>query len=327
MDANGDQHRSDPFADFTAISAWPHLGPDPDGRYFFGGERDGAALGEFGWSLPMGGSGGCGGGGGSFGARDCFGDVDQIIGAGAGGGQVSAGAGSSSAPPPPPRGSDAASAVGGTAGGDASTSNRSASSESSEDPPERSAASGESLLAPEKPNKVRKKGQKRIKQPRFAFMTKSEVDHLEDGYRWRKYGQKAVKNSPYPRSYYRCTNSKCTVKKRVERSSEDPAIVVTTYEGQHCHHSAGYLRSSTISHEATFGRHFAYPPSQIYHPTRLHVPIETSPYNLNTHRAPTSSGDSQRLLTSSGERGEPSGVNQLLSTEGLLADVVPPKMR
>lgn len=32
-------------------------------------------------------------------------------------------------------------------------------------------------------------------------MTKSEVDHLEDGYRWRKYGQKAVKNSPYPRYY------------------------------------------------------------------------------------------------------------------------------
>jgi hypothetical protein len=30
-------------------------------------------------------------------------------------------------------------------------------------------------------------------------MTKSEVDHLEDGYRWRKYGQKAVKNSPFPR--------------------------------------------------------------------------------------------------------------------------------
>jgi hypothetical protein len=44
------------------------------------------------------------------------------------------------------------------------------------------------------------KGEKR--QPRFAFMTKSEVDHLEDGYRWRKYGQKAVKNSPYPRYAY-----------------------------------------------------------------------------------------------------------------------------
>jgi hypothetical protein len=46
------------------------------------------------------------------------------------------------------------------------------------------------------------KGEKRQRQPRFAFMTKSEVDHLEDGYRWRKYGQKAVKNSSYPRYAY-----------------------------------------------------------------------------------------------------------------------------
>jgi len=45
----------------------------------------------------------------------------------------------------------------------------------------------------------KKKGQKRQREPRVAFLTKSEVDHLEDGYRWRKYGQKAVKNSPFPR--------------------------------------------------------------------------------------------------------------------------------
>ena len=45
----------------------------------------------------------------------------------------------------------------------------------------------------------KKKKQKREKEPRFAFMTKSEIDHLDDGYRWRKYGQKAVKNSPFPR--------------------------------------------------------------------------------------------------------------------------------
>ncbi|GFP97232.1 probable WRKY transcription factor 48 [Phtheirospermum japonicum] len=66
-------------------------------------------------------------------------------------------------------------------------------------------------------------------------MTKSEIDNLDDGYRWRKYGQKAVKNSPFPRSYYRCTSTACGVKKRVERSSEDPSTVVTTYEGTHTH--------------------------------------------------------------------------------------------
>lgn len=48
-------------------------------------------------------------------------------------------------------------------------------------------------------NKAKKKKQKQCRQPRIAFMTKSEVEHLEDGYRWRKYGQKGVKNSPFPR--------------------------------------------------------------------------------------------------------------------------------
>ncbi|KAG6431351.1 hypothetical protein SASPL_109430 [Salvia splendens] len=83
--------------------------------------------------------------------------------------------------------------------------------------------------------KPKKKNQKRQREPRFAFMTKSEIDQLDDGYRWRKYGQKAVKNSPFPRSYHRCTSPACGVKKRVERSSEDPSIVVTTYEGTHTH--------------------------------------------------------------------------------------------
>ncbi|XP_059625569.1 WRKY transcription factor 23-like [Cornus florida] len=85
--------------------------------------------------------------------------------------------------------------------------------------------------------KAKKTKQKRQREPRFAFMTKSEVDHLEDGYRWRKYGQKAVKNSTFPRSYYRCTNGACNVKKRVERCFNDPSIVVTTYEGKHTHPS------------------------------------------------------------------------------------------
>lgn len=42
-------------------------------------------------------------------------------------------------------------------------------------------------------------GKKKIKKSRFAFQTRSQVDILDDGYRWRKYGQKAVKNNKFPR--------------------------------------------------------------------------------------------------------------------------------
>ncbi|KAK1422856.1 hypothetical protein QVD17_18145 [Tagetes erecta] len=104
--------------------------------------------------------------------------------------------------------------------------------------------------------KQNKKEEKKKREPRFAFMTKSDIDHLEDGYRWRKYGQKAVKNSPYPRSYYRCTTQKCTVKKRVERSYQDPSTVITTYEGQHNHHLPATLRGNV-------GGGMLYPPSMI----------------------------------------------------------------
>ncbi|XVE53863.1 hypothetical protein DITRI_Ditri03aG0035800 [Diplodiscus trichospermus] len=72
---------------------------------------------------------------------------------------------------------------------------------------------------------------------RYAFKTKSEVEILDDGYRWRKYGKKMVKNSPNPRNYYRCSVEGCPVKKRVERDKEDPSYVITTYEGIHNHQS------------------------------------------------------------------------------------------
>ncbi|KAG6395150.1 hypothetical protein SASPL_145789 [Salvia splendens] len=91
-------------------------------------------------------------------------------------------------------------------------------------------------------NKV--KIRRKLREPRFCFQTRSDIDVLDDGYKWRKYGQKVVKNSLHPRrlmvrrccrSYYRCTHSNCRVKKRVERLSEDCRMVITTYEGRHNH--------------------------------------------------------------------------------------------
>ncbi|XP_010468965.1 PREDICTED: probable WRKY transcription factor 68 [Camelina sativa] len=75
----------------------------------------------------------------------------------------------------------------------------------------------------------------KLKVSKVSFITKSEVLNLDDGYKWRKYGQKPVRNSPFPRNYYRCTTTWCDVKKRVERSFSDPSSVITTYEGQHSH--------------------------------------------------------------------------------------------
>ncbi|KAE9595297.1 putative transcription factor WRKY family [Lupinus albus] len=77
--------------------------------------------------------------------------------------------------------------------------------------------------------------QKTATEAKIIVQTRSEVDLLDDGYRWRKYGQKVVKGNPHPRSYYKCTSAGCNVRKHVERASTDPKAVITTYEGKHNH--------------------------------------------------------------------------------------------
>nr|WCL15187.1 WRKY10336 [Atractylodes chinensis] len=76
---------------------------------------------------------------------------------------------------------------------------------------------------------------KMIAEPKIVVQTRSEVDLLDDGFKWRKYGQKVVKGNTNPRSYYKCTYAGCNVRKHVERAPSDPKSVVTTYEGKHNH--------------------------------------------------------------------------------------------
>ncbi|PWA91581.1 WRKY22 [Artemisia annua] len=57
-----------------------------------------------------------------------------------------------------------------------------------------------------------------------------------DVWSWRKYGQKPIKGSPYPRGYYRCSTSKgCLARKQVERNRSDPDMFIVTYTGEHSH--------------------------------------------------------------------------------------------
>ncbi|KAB1201601.1 putative WRKY transcription factor 48 [Morella rubra] len=172
--------------------------------------------------------------------------------------------------------------------------------------------------------KPKKKNQKRQREPRFAFMTKSEVDHLDDGYRWRKYGQKAVKNSPYPRSYYRCTTAGCGVKKRVERSCDDPSIVVTTYEGQHTHPCPVTPRGSMgIPPDAAgfsaMASPFVVPQPQYHHHQQPYLLSSQPPLNVNTNLNPSFPSFVQ-------ERRFGIFPTPLLRDHGLLEDIVPTRM-
>nr|QIN97362.1 WRKY25 transcription factor [Isatis tinctoria] len=158
------------------------------------------------------------------------------------------------------------------------------------------------------------KGEKKEREARVAFMTKSEIDHLEDGYRWRKYGQKAVKNSPYPRSYYRCTTQKCNVKKRVERSFQDPSIVITTYEGKHNHLVPSTLRGP-VAAEHLLGHRG----SGLLHsfPRQHQEFLMMNPHPVNNQSVGSLSYQQSRGNSSNYSNSEP------VVDYGLLQDIVP----
>ncbi|KAI5056319.1 hypothetical protein GOP47_0028137 [Adiantum capillus-veneris] len=85
-------------------------------------------------------------------------------------------------------------------------------------------------------------------EPRYTVKLRCEDDAVNDGYRWRKYGQKSIKNSPHPRSYYRCSSGACGVKKQVERSREDAGLLLVSYEGIHLHHRPNALPTPSLLH-------------------------------------------------------------------------------
>uniref|UniRef100_A0A6N2K1A1 WRKY domain-containing protein n=1 Tax=Salix viminalis TaxID=40686 RepID=A0A6N2K1A1_SALVM len=97
-----------------------------------------------------------------------------------------------------------------------------------------------------------------------AYFRTSEFDPslvVKDGYQWRKYGQKVTRDNPSPRAYFKCSFSpSCPVKKKVQKSAENPTILVATYEGEHNHasHSQQEPLPGSI-HSSGFGQVFSTP--------------------------------------------------------------------
>lgn len=85
---------------------------------------------------------------------------------------------------------------------------------------------------------IRKMGQKVVitVQMEAKALKQKHEGPPSDCWSWRKYGQKPIKGSPYPRGYYRCSSSKgCSAKKQVERCSKDASLFVITYTSSHNH--------------------------------------------------------------------------------------------
>jgi len=78
-----------------------------------------------------------------------------------------------------------------------------------------------------------------------------------DGYGWRKYGQKQVKKSENPRSYFKCTYPNCVSKKIVE-SASDGQITEIIYKGGHNHPKPEYTKrpSGSVSSSSNARRMF-----------------------------------------------------------------------
>ncbi|KAL0560275.1 hypothetical protein IC582_000675 [Cucumis melo] len=97
-----------------------------------------------------------------------------------------------------------------------------------------------------------------------------------DGFSWRKYGQKDILGSQFPRGYFRCSHrftQGCLATKQVQKSDNDPTIYDVTYRGRHTCNKALHSTNTPQEHQNSLLQH-PIPPKQEEKPLQqLHDPL------------------------------------------------------
>ncbi|OMO52082.1 DNA-binding WRKY [Corchorus olitorius] len=89
--------------------------------------------------------------------------------------------------------------------------------------------------------------------------TRDTLTLIDDGYAWRKYGQKTILNANHSRNYFRCTHKNdqgCQATKQVQQIEDDPPKYRTIYYGHHtCKtllKASQLILDSTTSNDSSF---------------------------------------------------------------------------
>ncbi|XP_058745521.1 probable WRKY transcription factor 41 [Vicia villosa] len=102
-----------------------------------------------------------------------------------------------------------------------------------------------------------------------VYLESASEGSMEDGYSWRKYGQKDILGAKFPRGYYRCTHRNaqgCLATKQVQKSEADPMIYEITYKGRHTCIQSSHLNKPHSSKKMKFGQNNSQLPNQKIQP-------------------------------------------------------------
>jgi len=117
----------------------------------------------------------------------------------------------------------------------------------------------------------------------------------------------------------------CGVKKRVERSSKDPTVVITTYEGQHTHPSPAVPRGGHLMlAPPAMADRFGAPPVQL---RELHYPFFNSYLPQPTPLLPSPPLDFRHVAPVDWRYSNPTPPGVSIRDHGLLQDLIPSSIK